>query len=309
MRNKSIINNIHQEAPNQWVNVAEFLLSNEEGGEWSATHKSFTDWLLDTSKKMSLSESSLWRYYRAAKYYINLRKELQAGNISTPEFTNLPARVSPENLEILEKIERVAPKIIFLDLAERVIHSNIKRDELRLTWIAYRKGLEGKTSRGMGVERPKINTKDPRHKAFIKEAQLLTALNANYKNCIGDNLSSKGGVFPNVSINTIGDGKILFDAIVTIEKDGLEFHGIEIRASNESELHLGSLKNQEKYCDFTWIAFNEFDSRFSTKNIPSNYGILALKGGNLEVIKKPAKNQSLNRLETSIHLLNMLIKG
>ena len=213
MQNKSITNNLHQSTVNTWVNVAEFLLSNEEGGEWSATHKSFTDWLLDASKKMSLSESSLWRYYRAAKYYINLRKELQAGKISAPEFTDLPAKVSPENLEILEKIERVAQKSIFLDLAERVIHSNIKRDELRLTWIAYRKGLDGKTSRGMGVDRPKINIKDPDNKVFVEEAQVLTALNASYRSCIGENTSLKCGVFPDISIDATRENKkVLIDA-------------------------------------------------------------------------------------------------
>ena len=301
-----------QSSSNSWVFMAEFLLSNEATGEWSSTHKSFTEWLIDVSKKLSLSESSLWRYYRAAKFYTNLQEELKIYKITAPEFKTLSAKISPENLEILEKIERVTPRDVFITLAKRVLSANIKRNELRSTWIAYRKSLDGKTSRGTGVSRPKIDLADPKNQASINEAQVLVCLNSPDNNWMGmENKNKYEVVTPNFCLMQKNDGgkRICFDAMIVLENNsGLEFHGVEIKSNNNPRQDYLPLDAQAKYCDYIWIAFCEFNSDYGTKKTPNNCGILALDNKKLTLIRKPKRNDPAYKLETSLQLLTHFLK-
>lgn len=312
MENKLAIDKLNQHSPRAWVETAQFLLSSEETGGWSTTHKSFTDWLIDTSKKLELSESSLWRYFRAAKFYLNLKKDLERSKITVPDLTKISAKVSPENLEILEKIQRVTLSDDFLPLAERVIHANIKRDELRTIWMAYRKSLDGKTSRGAGVSKPKINLLDPKQQASFNEAQVLVCLNSGKSNWIKANGSTRHKVIPNFCFKRKEGGKerVCFDAMVVLENDrDIEFHAIEVKSNNDPRQVYSSVAIQENYCDFIWIAFCEFNFDYGFKKVPTNCGILKLCDKQLEIIREPVRNNPANKLEISLQTLALFLKG
>ena len=98
----------------EWISISAYILEVEKEGSWSPAQRTFTDWLVDLSSKLSLNESNLWRYYRAGKYYQRLFANLRAKGIEVPSFELLSRKVSSENLDTLEKIERVAPQKAFL---------------------------------------------------------------------------------------------------------------------------------------------------------------------------------------------------
>lgn len=105
-----------------WAEIGRLLGSVEMHGLWREEAGSFTEWLRRFAQQLGKrGESSFWRYLTAGRYYIELRKQLLSRNVQCPLLQDLPERVSPENLELLSKLERVAPPDVMHNLSERVV--------------------------------------------------------------------------------------------------------------------------------------------------------------------------------------------
>ena len=139
----SSIKSLNADDARAWTKIALIVLQVEENNFWETSHRSFTDWLVSFGQSIGLKEGSIWRYYRAGKYYQELQPLLSKNQITNPPLNELPTKVSPENIEILGKLERVMPNDIFIKLAAQVISAAITRDSLRETWLIYRPILDG----------------------------------------------------------------------------------------------------------------------------------------------------------------------
>ena len=99
----------------EWPIIGFMLLSAEHNQLWQADCNSFTAWVRMFSKEINKQESTCWRYLSAAKYYLQLNKVLNSNGIECPAITALPESVSPENIELLEKLNRAMPSEQFLN--------------------------------------------------------------------------------------------------------------------------------------------------------------------------------------------------
>jgi len=299
----------------EWISIAMYILDVDQNATWSKTHRSFTEWLVDLSSKLSLNESSLWRYYRAGKYYQKLLDKLHLAGVDAPSFPSLSKKVSPENLEILEKIERAVPNDFFFDIASRVIKCTIKRDKLRSIWTVYRKVLAGKTARGLGVSIPRMDHTNRIQVIKVKEAQVQTALNTKGKEWIGCETPNIYEVIPNFQIKSDirHGGSIEADAVIIFQSDltaPIQFVEIEIKSHNDLTTNYESMEKKQAYFDFQWIAFHKFDVKLGIGKIPKHIGVITLNEDGFSLIRSAERNELMGTraIETAKVLLGKFVK-
>lgn len=104
-------------------------------------HRSFSQWLKQTAAAADKQPSLIWRFLKAAKYFLKSIGCNQLERVSE-------AKAPPEALEMLEKIERQAPPLVFLALKERVLAGQATVDECRQIEKDYRPAAQGRTNRG-----------------------------------------------------------------------------------------------------------------------------------------------------------------
>ncbi|EAW35166.1 MmcB family DNA repair protein [Lyngbya sp. PCC 8106] len=92
---------------------------------------SFTAWVNAVAKKCERQPSLIWRYIKAAKYYL---KSVDSDDIEQVD----EAKAPPEALEKLEKVERNAPQPVFEKLREKVLAGEATVKECRKIEQEYR---------------------------------------------------------------------------------------------------------------------------------------------------------------------------
>lgn len=299
-----------------WVSISRYILEVDEKGSWSASNRTFTDWLTSLSAQLSITESGLWRYYRAGKYYQSLAANLKAKGVDTPSFEFLSKKVSPENLETLEKIERVAPDNIFNELAARVIQCSIKRSELRSAWVAYREVLDGKTARGIGVVAPRADLTNRIQLLMIGEAEVQAALNSASKAWTGFDAPQIYKVVPKLRIKVNEKPFKSFEVDAAILFQGganapVEFFEIDIKSHNDLDIPYDSFLKKEPYFNRQWVAFHKFNDQVGLAGIPEHVGALLLDDGEFKVLRKAEYGplSGTKSLETAKLLLVKFLKG
>lgn len=299
-----------------WISHSQYILKVDQERSWSLTHKTFTDWLTDLSSKLSLAESSLWRYYRAGTYYQTLREDLTKKGVDTPPFELLGKKVSSENLETLEKIERVAPEKIFIDLATRVIKCTIKRNELRAAWVAYRNVLDGKTARGVGVSAPRVDLTNRHQVLQVNAAQVLNAFNSASKGWTSFSDPQIFKMLPEVRIKTdeATGGGFVMDAVILFQADSrseIELFGVDIKSHNSLNTKYDALVRSGPYFDRVWVAFHQFNETFGIRNIPEHIGVLVLDGDGFRLLRSAQHSPQMGSksIEVAKILLSKMVKS
>jgi hypothetical protein len=279
-----------------WGQVSAILIKAERTGEWQSGAGSFTEWLESVGREIGVKEATLWRYLSAGRYYQDLRKTLR-NRITAPVLGQLSAAVSPENIELLEKLERVIPKDLFADFSERVVTGNIKRRELREMWNVYRHVLEGRNARGRGKTRPRIDPRDPWQSELQAQAKVVTLLSAK-PNWTGTSSPHFFHVVREIKIEQI-DAR--FDVLALVREtrqSRLLFFGVEVISSVDVKIpeiswklsRLSRLSRLYPYCDRVWLALAQKPENALLKRIPEFIGILYVENG--EIIVKRAAGPS-----------------
>jgi hypothetical protein len=275
-----------------WGEISQYLHLVEQSSLWSETSTSFTEWLISHSLFFGIKESTLWRYLTAGRYYNQLREKLSTEQYTCPPLNQLPPQISPENIEILSKIERVVPSDFFTSLAHGVLAGSVKRAELRNIWQNFRPVLLGKTARGRGVESPKFNPINLLQKNNMTESMLFNALFSSDGQWTGVSKPDVYKVFTHIKplYKQRPEVTVEMDAVVLIQDKAtgqIMLHCIEI-SSIVSMQKLLSLEEQSKYCHRMWIALDKAMLP-ELHAIPDHVGILAIEGGLLDVVR-PASN-------------------
>lgn len=277
-----------------WGQIGKLLAEVEASEHWKAEAKSFTEWLRIHSAKVGLTESSLWRYLSSSRYYERIRSTLVRRGIESPTLEELSDQVSPENLELLSKLARVAPDDVLQRVATDVLAGTITRAELRTTWQIYRPALAGQTARGRGVTVSRIRRPNPDQFNSLLEASILTALSASGEKWLGSVWPRKCQLYRNVRPVVRADVRrvVEFDLVAVVRgpRDAsVLLHGIEIKGGASPLLAarvLPLLEEQAKYCDYFWLAQAYEAFEYGLREIPEYIGMLVAQDGDIRVLRE-----------------------
>jgi DNA-binding transcriptional regulator YdaS (Cro superfamily) len=270
-----------------WAKVSSLLQRVERTGHWESQAESFTDWIRFMARQLGVTESTLWRYLGAGRYYQQLRKRLQASNIDSPTLEKLQNIVSPENLEILEKIERVVPRKRMQEIAQRTIAGKVTRHELRELWKTYRPVLQGRTARGRGTKTPKVDLADERQHKVHTEATVINILMSTSPEWTGIRAPDFYRVMRDIKIpNAFGSEKSIFDVLVLVREtptSPLLTIGVEVKAGTAKKEWAMTLCKLAYYCDRLWLVLADKIRSEDLGTIPEFVGLLRADKGKLKV--------------------------
>lgn len=279
---------ISRQERRSWGQVSTFLNTFELTGLWKNEAKSFTEWLARNALALHYSESTLWRYLTVGRYYNKLRPKLLVRNVDAPALEELTAKISPENFEILSKLERIVPNDTFIDLADRLMQGKVTRAMLRSTWETFRPVLNGKTARGRGVDTPRFDPHNAVQHLSMFESMVIDTISKGNASWLGGSESDQYGVF--VHVGPLPDDtffkSINIDLVIMTSHQPCKkicFTGIEI-SGMFSKTVMQKLEAQSKYCDMTWLALPDYIDDCK-EIIPSHIGILTVLESTIHVIR------------------------
>jgi len=297
-----------------WLPIGQLLDRVDQTEYWRRDARSFTEWLRRQAAMLDLKEATLWRYLAAARHYTKLRESFTAHGIWCPSPADLSDKVGPENLELLSKIDRVAPVEVRQRLARQVIEGCITRAELRTAWQAYRPALGGRTARGLGVPPPQIDPSDHEQRRGLTEAMVLAALASGDRSWTGGQNPDLCELVMHIGPERAGlDGSyFVFDAVAVVrerENDPIKIHGIEIK-SRFQPADLCELEKMAPFFDFLWVAVPEQAAPTECQSVPSFIGILRMIGNHVVVERQATHSDLLGGrvLETAKGLLLRSLK-
>lgn len=263
-----------QRPTSSWALIGMILDQVDREKYWARDARSFSEWMKSFAPKIGMNESSLWRYLSASRYYQKLRKDLNLGKDRS--LARLAESVSAENLELLEKLERVVPKKEFQEVTGRVLGGDLKRNELRELWKTYRPILAGRTARGKNVEAPRVDLMDREQRIFQTKARMLTTLMAAGPEWTG--LHDPQLYHPMREV-TLPTSATRLDMLVIARKtvaSPVMLIAVEIcgRITNFS-----ALASFAPYCDRLWVAFSGKEKTPDEARLPEFVGILRVEAG------------------------------
>lgn len=314
-----------QEKP--WARMGQLLLDIERSNYWEEQGAaSFGEYVTLLAERLNLDPSVLWRNRKAVEFYeTELRQLIQEVEGTLPVLNEKPPKIGPEGLALLERIGRVAPKEVYLDLAKQSIFGNLSRNKLREAWYALSPVLKGKTARGRGTPTPRIDPTDTRIAGQLDESLILKAFATEGAEWIGKpDLKglSRGGEFrdlklhayeiffgnqvPRIQLEDQGNRNpstyYRADAIAAVSVTGedlsltrtfvaLLLHGIEVaRCSDLAQADLSRLPQIAASFDYFWLAIPMPEDREEldeiVRRLPESIGVLGMMGYKLRRLRQ-----------------------
>lgn len=278
-----------------WSRIGEMLDIVGSYGYWQAEGaRSFSAWLRALAHSLGCRESSLWRYRSAARQYKRVSKEMRNWELPIPPPERLPDYVSPENIELLAKLARVAPQDLVHALAARIVRGEITRGELRRTWQIFRPALGSRTARGRGSQPPQINHGDPQQHESALEALIFNALVGSTGAWSGHEGIRLYKAFTCVQPEPLPASAAdlnRFDTVVVLraERDPLEIHGFQCEGTCwvPTCLH-DELMRYADYCDYLWVIGEQGMEAIDSTKFPFGVGLAAVHGVQVHVIRPAA---------------------
>lgn len=305
---EEMLTSVEMGVKHSWATIASLLLQAEQSGFWQQDFSSFAAWLSNTAKRLGLKNSMLWRYRRAALFYNQFYHEhIIPKGINIPDLEHLQD-VSPDNLDLVEKISRVLPEDELVLLTKKVVTKEVGRRELLEKWQTLRVALEGRTARGKGVITPKLGSADFEKADIYIEDKVLTVLQNFGSKCLELEEPCSYSVMRSVSFKKLKQLKV--NALIVVRKfysSDVELHGLSIVTSLISNnLKPKQLPNEE-FFDYTWLAFIESPPKEIIENLPENLGIIYIGERGYSLIRKATKSAKSGIQKISL-LNDLLIK-
>jgi len=275
-----------------WPKLGRLCGEVERFGLWRAEAKSFSEWVRQLAARLDLKEGSLWRMLSSARFYVELQSSLAKRGIHLPLLDKLPESVSPESLELLSKLMRVAASTVTDPLVKGLIEGSVSRAQLRATWLAYRPVLAGRTARGRGVAPPRFNQRDLQQRNSRLEADVMAGLLVAGPDWTGTANLSRYELFAQVRPQSRSSDRRIpeLDAVAAVQdkSGGVVLHGIDIRGGHilRSPQFLEYVALVEPFCDFLWIAMRDGDVLESSNSaLPEHLGLLLATPTSVRVLR------------------------
>ena len=164
------LKNLLEKDKHHWTKTAQLLIEIERNTLYREKAKSFSQYIRQLSEQFKIHESNFWRIKKAGEYYLKL-------NTTTDTTIINQAKTTPEQIEILVKINTIAPPAIVKNLEQKMIAGKTTREELRDIWQTYRPLKKGKTERGRRKPKNKKQYQLFNDTNIIPDNEPLTAVN------------------------------------------------------------------------------------------------------------------------------------
>jgi hypothetical protein len=287
---------------------------------WREEAVNFTDWMKYIEYETGKNICTLWRYKGGWAHYVSSRNKLIDYKIELLDAEEL-SKVSFEHIELLAKLERVAPEEVIHELYIKVFNGTIRRVDLREKWDIFKVLLGGKTARGKNVEVPKYDPNADKDTFKFLTSKVFNVIKDEFIERIGASDYTPQHIhrfYVNYKIDyevtpeivdpvtlriKIAETKTLtLDALIVVKYNSkkIHLHGIHRTEAKISARKVEHLKNYEKYCDYVWIVcddiyyannliFDEFNSE--------NWGVITETNDlEIEIEKMPLRNKAEDRV-------------
>jgi len=140
-----------------WRQIACVIKAWEEANpRLSQSRLGIDEWFKKFAEELGVQKSNLWRFRKAFQSAQTIWK---VGSDLVQSPMDIPGHVSPESIELVEKISRAAPSEMLHDVVHRLYSNEVTRAELRRIWESVRDDVRSKrTSAPRYHELPKIDT-------------------------------------------------------------------------------------------------------------------------------------------------------
>lgn len=284
-----------------WRRIAEFILEWEEahsgkdlvlprgpkaadyGGmeEKKGIPRGMNKWLEDLAELMGVRVSNLWRYRKAA---ISAKALWQTKDMMVDTPHDIPAHISPESIELVEKISRAAPSELVDEVRKKLFLNQISRAELRRIWQNIRHVVRVKDKKGVPAYKA-LQPNNVVRRARLFEELCFEALRHNLRVADTPVLGANGMCFLVNNINAMG---VDFVAITQDETGNTLYQAVKATIDISRKDSFASMIDVYNIFDLVWIAIPDGVEDF--KCIPEMIGILQYVDGQFVVIRKPIQN-------------------
>lgn len=290
-----------------WGRLASLLDLVDSQDYWrNEAADSYTEWLKCQAHKLATTPASLWRYLSAGRFYNKLLTDHPS--LAEKALEELGDDLSPESLELLAKISRVAPDNIYRPLVVRLLTGEIKRSELRSTWSAFRPVLEGKTARGRGVAAPKVNSENSRENERMALALVQNQLSGSDASWLQLGKLHSFATFFDLSLSHSSR----FDTVIVAQDSEMRItmHGVEICCKDRGEpAFIHKIETLADKCDILWIALPFVPKETFLHKVPLHIGVIKVDTNGIETIRAPKLTKRTNDTDAlSRALLAIAIK-
>ena len=249
----------------------------------------------------------------AGRTYNALRAKFDRRGVRFPPLAEIDSRPASESLELVSKIERVAPPDVLQSIQRQVMEGQLARDELRALWESYKPVLGGMTKRGLGTPTPRYDERN----VSMRENFAVAHLVALMVECGPGWLGIDGSAYLYRVMNTSASGfptKLRArtpDVIVLFaetKESPLVIHGVEVGGglAIARNLNARSPGSDSINVDFLWYASAGEENELPVSMIPDWVGILDFRKKSIEVVRHASGTRG-GRLSKD-HLLRMLLR-
>jgi len=287
VRQKEVIRE-WREGKRDWRKIAEFIQLWGKGKTGlRSSPKGISVWQNSFAKQLGIHPNNLWRYRKSAEKATEI---WGFGKYKVKGPLDIPAHVSPESIELLEKISRAAPTEIVSDLANRLYLDQVKRSELRKIWENIRHVIEKED-----VKSPRYSSLPPadhQRRSELFEEVVFEALHKAVKEGGSVSIGNDVRLFMNTRMH-IGNKLVSQDIIAIAQDDegNARYHCFEVKEQLNPK-SMGMFQQIEPYFDYSWLVVpsNEIDPNV----LPDPIGILHYSAGMLVFIRNAKNNPDAN---------------
>jgi len=266
-----------------WRVLARIILECERDGLWKGKASSFSAWLKLFAEQLGIQISNLWRYRRAGKAAFVFWGD--QGQCRIKSLEDMPDGISPESIEILDKISRAAPAYLVKQLSTRLFEKDIPMRELRALWKKFRSSLQG-DARGRSKIAPALSRSDSRRRASLLEELAAGALS---RLRVSDVCSGEGSIKVLSNVIVMGGGCEVDIAMVTSGKvDGVEIHGVVV-LTQVTPGKVAVLQRLKRYCDYVWVVLPDSPTAEVYRCLDEEIGLFQVRELKADIIRKAKK--------------------
>lgn len=286
-----------------WGAVSSALNKVGQSEKWMATHPSFTAWVKAFAQVAKVQESSLWRIISSGRFYSSLGTKV--GALKLPNLVEISKIVTAEQLELVEKICRVAPSGDTEQLLAGVLDGSLTRDKLRTRWRIYRDMATPNSGAATitplvanKVILPKTRGGAPLYGHSV-EKLLVTLIELQpMKDWMGNSNPHFFKTFyrPPIALSGIdpSETSIRFhpDILVLVqdsENAPVQFHIVEVISANAVGTPSVAMKAHiaQLYADYFWLAVGDCGDAIPATGLPTGTGLITFSPAGIAVRQHP----------------------
>jgi hypothetical protein len=282
------------------------LLDAKKTAAWRETHRSFSAWLRDEAQARGVQPSVLWRNLGALEYYRSLGP--QYDGLALPDVEVAGAAISPQHLELIEKLSQCADRASIRQLLLNALKGQVTRSELQAQWRIYRS----------------MSTKDRATRAAtsfrsrLTEAEAVLRFMGASPEWTGFSAPALYRVFVSPALSDV-PSPYRIDVVALCRPEpnqAIAVHGVEIKLASlvtkRSNLRdvADELSASRGNFDHCWLAvateqsLRKQDAHRLLAEIPAQFGLLVISRSRIQVLRSAPRNSRAHAAQLLAEILS-----